>query len=62
MTIDELFIACNNITLQDRFFIITSAQDVIVWGDTYLEIPHQVCSMKLEHFKCQGGDVLVWME
>ena len=62
MTIDELFIACDNITSQDRFFILTSDQDVIVWGDTYCEIPCQVCNMKLEHFKHQGCEVLVWLE
>lgn len=62
MTVDDLYQMLDNVTLLTRFFVVSNTQDVLVWGDKFQDIPHQIRSMKIVHCKYQDGEVMIWLE
>ena len=61
MTIDELYQVLDNVTILTKFYIISSAGDVLEWGSIYQEIPHQVRTMPVVHCKYNDGELIIWV-
>lgn len=61
MTIEELYQALDNITIQTKFYIINSEGDILEWGNIYQEISLQNRSLPVVHCKYNDGEVIIWV-